>query len=264
MAGIPRSTYYYHIAQYDKADKYESVKTEICKIYHENRGRYGYRRILLVLRNRGFTINHKTVQRLMKALGVVCRVRMKKYKSYKGQVGAIAPNLLNRDFSASAPNKKWATDVTEFSIFGEKLYLSPLLDLYNGEIISYNLSRSPNFAQTVDMLKSAFAKIPDNTNLILHSDQGWQYQMKKYQQMLRKKGIRQSMSRKGNCLDNAIMENFFGHVKSELLYLMEFSSVEHFVTELTDYLDYYNHKRIKCKLKGLSPVVFRTKALEIA
>jgi len=189
---------------------------------------------------------------------------MKKYKSYKGQVGAIAPNLLNRDFSASAPNRKWVTDVTEFSIFGKKLYLSPILDLYNGEIISYNLSDSPNFAQTVDMLQTAFDKIPDNTNLILHSDQGWQYQMKKYQQMLRKKGIRQSMSRKGNCLDNAVMENFFGHVKSELLYLMVFSSVEHFIVELTDYLQYYNCKRIKIKLKGLSPVDFRTHAFDVA
>ena len=200
----------------------------------------------------------------MKAQELVCRVRMKKDKSYKGQVGAIAPNLLNRDFSSSAPNKKWVTDVTEFALFGEKLYLSPLLDLYNGEIISYNLSRSPNFAQTVDMLNSAFAKIPDDTNLILHSDQGWQYQMKKYQHMLAQKGIRQSMSRKGNCLDNAVMENFFGHVKSELLYLMEFESVEHFIAEIEDYLEYYNNRRIKAKLKGLSPVNFRTQAFSLA
>ena len=261
---MPRSSYYYYISLFEKADKYESLKAEIINIYHENKGRYGYRRIYLELRNRGFLINHKTVQRLMKSKGLICRVRMKKYRSYKGEVGKIAPNLLKRDFSASKPNEKWATDVTEFSIFGEKLYFSPILDLYNGEIISYNLSRSPNFAQTVDMLNRAFDEIPDNTNLILHSDQGWQYQMKKYQQMLSKKGIRQSMSRKGNCLDNAVVENFFGLLKSELLYLMEFSSVEHFIDELHDYLHYYNHKRIKVKLNGLSPVNFRTQAVGIA
>ena len=191
----------------------------------------------------------------MKELGLVCRVRMKKYKSYRGEAGNIAPNLLNRDFSASSPNEKWVTDVTEFSLFGEKLYFSPILDLYNGEIISYNLNRSPSFAQTVDMLNGAFERIPDNTNLILHSDQGWQYQ-----KMLALKGIRQSMSRKANCLDNAVMENFFGHLKSELLYLQNFVNIDQFIFELHDYIFYYNHLRIKDKLKGLSPVNFRTQA----
>ena len=140
MARIPRSTYYYHVSQFEKADKYELQKEEIRRIYHENKGRYGYRRILLVLRNKGIVINHKTVQRLMKTLGLACRVRIKKYKSYKGEVGKIAPNILNRDFSASRPNEKWVTDLTEFSLFGQKLYLSPIMDLYNGEIISYSLS----------------------------------------------------------------------------------------------------------------------------
>jgi len=260
VAGLPRSSYYYHVSQIEKADKYEALKSEISEIYHENKGRYGYRRILLTLRNRGRTINHKTVRKLMKVLGLVCRVRMKKYKSYRGQTGRIAPNLLERDFAAKQPNEKWVTDVTEFSLFGQKLYLSPILDLYNGEIISYNISNSPNFAQITDMLDQAFQRIPNDTNLIFHSDQGWQYQMKRYQHLLDKKGIRQSMSRKGNCLDNAVMENFFGLLKSELLYLMEFDSVEHFIDELIEYLEYYNHKRIKAKLKGLSPVVFRTQA----
>lgn len=152
---------------------------------------------------------------------------------------------------------KWVTDVTEFSLFGHKLYLSPILDLYNGEIISFNLSEHPNFQQTIDMLEKAFVKIPDGTKLILHSDQGWQYQMKHYQKILANKGIRQSMSRKGNCLDNAVMENFFGHLKSELLYLQDFESLEHFKYELYEYLDYYNNRRIKCKLGRLSPVQFR-------
>ena len=197
----------------------------------------------------------------MKVLQLTCRVRIKKYKAYKGEVGRIAPNLLNRDFSARNPNEKWVTDVTEFSLFGEKLYLSPILDLYNGEIVSYSLNRSPNFAQVLDMLDKAFEKIPDNTNLILHSDQGWQYQMKDYRQRLSIKGITQSMSRKANCLDNSVMENFFGLLKSELFYLQKFDCIEHFINELHDYIHYYNHQRIKLKLKGLSPVAFRLQSL---
>lgn len=136
-------------------------------------------------------------------MGIFCRVRMRKYNSYKGDVGKIATNILERDFKADKPNQKWVTDVTEFALFGIKLYLSPIIDLYNGEVVSYNLSRHTNIAQTTDMLEKAFAKISDNTNLILHSDQGWQYQHKQYQKMLVDKGIRQSMSRKGNCLDSA-------------------------------------------------------------
>jgi transposase InsO family protein len=246
------------VSQFEKSDKYETTKTKISEIYHEHKGRYGYRRIHMELRTCGIMINHKTVQRLMKELGLVCQVRMKKYKSYRGEVGNIAPNLLNRDFTAEKPNEKWVTDVTEFLLFGEKLYLSPILDLYNGEIISYNLSISPSFSQTVDMLNKAFEKIPDNTNLILHSDQGWQYQMKLFQKMLSGKGIRQSMSRKGNCLDNAVMENFFGHLKAELLYLQDFVDVPHFIRELHEYIFYYNYHRIKLKLNGMSPVLFRT------
>ena len=247
-----------------REDKYASVKEEIAAIYHENRGRYGYRRITAELRKRKFSVNHKTVQRLMKKLGLVCRVRMKKYRSYKGEVGRIAPNLLNRDFHAEKPNQKWGTDVTEFSLFGEKLYLSPILDLHSNDLVSYTISDRPVLSMVTTMLNEAFAKIPDGTNLILHSDQGWQYQHKQYQRMLREKGIRQSMSRKGNCLDNAVIENFFGLLKSELLYLQEFQSMEHFKQELVEYLDYYNNRRIKAKLKGLPPAIHRQQALSAA
>ncbi|MDF2536200.1 MAG: Integrase catalytic region [Bacillales bacterium] len=250
--------------QSNTPDKYEKFKESILKIYQENKGRYGYRRITLELKNLGFLINHKTVYRLMTTLGLKSMVRMKKYKSYKGEVGRVAPNLLERNFEATKPNEKWTTDVTEFSLFGTKLYLSPILDLFNGEIVSYNLSSSPNFKQTIDMLEDAFNKIPDNTNLILHSDQGWQYQMKRYQKRLSDKGIRQSMSRKGNCLDNAVMENFFGHLKSELLYLLEFKNINHFIDELHEYIYYYNHKRIKAKLKGMSPINYRIHSLRVA
>ena len=264
IAQLPRATFYYHLKKSAQPDKYKETKDIISAIYHETKGRYGYRRITAELRNRKIILNHKTVQRLMRELGLICRVRMKKYRSYRGEIGKIAPNLLNRDFKASRPNEKWVTDVTEFSLFGEKLYLSPILDLYSSDLVSYTISEHPVLGMVTSMLDMAFCAIPDNTKLILHSDQGWQYQHKQYQSMLRKKGVRQSMSRKGNCLDNAVMENFFGLLKSELLYLQTFDSMEHFKHELIDYLDYYNNKRIKEKLKGLPPALHRQQALSAA
>ena len=243
IAGVPRSTYYYYLKRMQQPDKYRIEKEEIMAIYHENQGRYGYRRITLEMHNRGYHINHKTVSRLMKVLGLKCQVRIKKYRSYKGEIGKIAPNLINRDFHAEAPNQKWTTDVTEFALFGRKLYLSPILDMYNGEIVSYNISEHPVLGQVLDMLDKAFVK---------------------YQNRLKEKGVIQSMSRKGNCLDNSIMENFFGLLKSELLYLREFESLEEFRDELEKYIDYYNNQRIKSKLKGLSPVQYRIQSLLVA
>ena len=200
----------------------------------------------------------------MRQHGIVCCVRMKKYKSYKGEVGRIAPNLLERNFEANKHNQKWVTDVTEFSLFGQKLYLSPILDLCSRDIVSYTIYDHPVLNMLTAMLDIAFKTIPDCPNLILHSDQGWHYQHKQYQRLLREKGIRQSMSRKGNCLDNAVIENFFGLLKSELLYLQKFNSMEHFKAELIDYLDYYNNHRIKAKLKGLPPAIHRQQALKAA
>lgn len=264
IAEIPRSTYYYYLRNINTPNKYAEIIKEIKSIYHANKGRYGYRRITLELRKLGYCVNHKTVQRLMNQEQLKCMVRIKRYRSYRGEQGRIAPNLINRDFKTDAPNKKWATDITEMQLFGRKMYLSPILDMYNGEIISFSISERPVLAQVMDMLDKAFAKIPDNTNLILHSDQGWQYQHKKYQKRLREKNIRQSMSRKGNCLDNAVMENFFGLMKSELLYLQKFDSYEHFRIELENYIEYYNNERIKEKLKGLSPVQYRMQSSLVA
>ena len=264
IAQLPRSTFYYHSKRQNKEDKYARAKAEIAIIYHENKGRYGYRRVTDELRNRGILLNHKTVQRLMKELGLICRVRMKKYRSYKGEQGKIAANELNREFRAEKPNQKWVTDVTEFRLFGQKLYLSPILDLCSGDIVTYTSSDSPNLLMVTTMLEQAFQKIPDNTGLLLHSDQGWHYQHKQYRKMLEEKGVKQSMSRKGNCYDNSVMENFFGHLKSELLYLQEFDSVEHFKAELIDYIDYYNNRRIKARLKGLPPALHRQQALSAA
>lgn len=261
---MARASFYYHKKQLQSPDKHEDLRNQIVAIYHTHKGRYGYRRITLELRNRTIIVNHKTVLRLMKQCGLKSLIRIKKYRSYKGSVGKIAPNILERNFISLVPNKKWATDVTEFALFGQKRYLSPILDLYNGEIISYTISSRPNLLMVTKMLSKALKGVKKNSGLILHSDQGWHYQHATYQQMLKKKGITQSMSRKANCLDNAVIENFFGLLKSELLYLCKFSSIESFEKELREYIYYYNNYRIKQKLKGLSPVQYRTQSLNIA
>lgn len=178
-------------------------------------------------------------------------------------MGKIAPNILDRNFTAEAPNEKWVTDITEFKLFGEKLYLSPVLDLFNGEIITYTIGSRPTYSLVSEMLDKALERLPLEHQLLMHSDQGWHYQMKQYRKNLESRGIVQSMSRKGNCYDNSVMENFFGIMKSEFLYLKEFKSVEHFKNELEKYIEYYNTKRIKAKLK-MSPVQYRTHFIQAA
>jgi transposase InsO family protein len=252
------------VKQFDKPDLDADLKLLIQSIYEEHQGRYGYRRIRDELVHRGHRVNHKKVLRIMKELGLKSVVRMKKYRSYKGTVGKIAPNVLDRNFLAEKPNEKWVTDITEFKLFGEKMYLSPILDLYNAEIITYTVGSRPTYSLVSEMLNKAFKRLSNEDELLLHSDQGWHYQMKHYRQALKEQAITQSMSRKGNCYDNAVMENFFGIMKSEFFYLREFESVDHFKQELARYMDYYNHKRIKSKLKGMSPVQYRAHAQQVA
>ena len=250
--------------QLEKPDKDNRLKAEIQSIFTEHKGNYGYRRIHLELRNRGFLVNHKRVQRLMNVLNLQARIRQKrKYSSHKGDIGKKADNLIQRRFEASKPMEKCYTDVTEFAIPAstQKLYLSPVLDGFNSEIVAYNLSTSPNLEQVKAMLDQAFTE-NHYTNTILHSDQGWQYQHQYYHRFLEDKGIQPSMSRKGNSPDNGMMESFFGILKSEMFYGYEktFQSLEQLEQAIVDYIDYYNNKRIKAKLKGLSPVQYRTKS----
>ena len=255
---MARSTYYYNIAHLESTDKYQAVRKRISEIFAQHNKRYGYRRVYIQLRNEGYAINHKTVQKLMQEMQLKSAVRRVRYRSYKGDVGRIATNILERDFTAQAPNRKWATDVTEFKIGDKKAYLSPILDMYNGEIISYTISDSPDLRMVMNMVNSAIRKVKPQEGLVLHSDQGWHYQHTQYQLALKRNGIVQSMSRKGNCLDNAMMENFFGIMKSELLYLQEFKDMDNFKQELKRYIHYYNNDRIKLRLKGKSPVQYRT------
>ena len=260
ISGLAKAVYYYTLSKKDKDDKNKEIIDKIKEIFINNKERYGYRRITLELRNQGYNVNHKKVYRIMIKLGLKPLKRNKrKYSSYKGTVGKIADNLIERDFNAEKPNQKWYTDVTEFNLRGEKCYLSPILDGFNGEVISYNTSKSPNLEQINDMLNKAFDKNNNLEGLIFHSDQGWQYQHKSYQQRLKNNGIKQSMSRKGNSMDNGMMENFFGILKTEMFYDQEdnYETLDDLIKAIDDYIYYYNYDRIKVKLKGLSPVNYR-------
>ena len=266
ISKLAKSVYYYTLAKENKDDKNKEIIEKIREIFINNKERYGYRRITLELKNQNYNVNHKKVYRIMVKLGLKPLKRNKrKYSSYKGTVGKIADNIIKRNFTASKPNEKWYTDVTEFNLRGEKCYLSPILDGFNGEIISYNTSKSPNLAQIDDMLNKAFKKVENLEGLIFHSDQGWQYQHQSYQQRLKNNGIKQSMSRKGNSMDNGMMENFFGLLKTEMFYDQEncYETLDDLIKAIDDYIYYYNYDRIKEKLKGLSPVNYRLQSISI-
>lgn len=254
IRGMARSTFYYHTR--NCGDKYRDIRKDIYRRFLHHRKRYGYRRICEEMRSDGIVINHKTVAMLMRMMGLRAERRRKRYRSFKGEVGRIAPNLLDRDFSATAPNQKWTTDVTQIHIGGQRMYLSPILDMWDGSVISYSLSSVPGLEMISSMLDKAFRKHKDVSGLVMHSDQGWQYQHRMYQKALQSHGIIQSMSRRGNCLDNAMMESFFALMKNELLYANEYESVEEFKRDLRIYIRYYNEERIKLRL-GMSPAQYR-------
>ena len=260
-SGLSRSTFYYQAKVLEAGDKHASLKSRIKAAYERHKGRYGYRRITCELRQGGQTVNHKTVQRLMNSLGLKSLVRPKRYRSYQGEL-APSPNLLARQFSAARPNEKWVTDVTEFNVRGAKLYLSPVMDLYNGEIVAFEMQERPLYSLVGNMLKKALSKLQGRRAApLLHSDQGWHYQMPAYRKQLSENGLTQSMSRKGNCLDNAAMESFFGTLKSEFFYLNKFVDIAALKSGLRRYIRYYNHQRIRLKLNGSSPVQYRMRSV---
>ncbi|ESY08229.1 integrase [Mesorhizobium sp. LNJC399B00] len=263
LAKLARSTFYYRQKAAKRSDRHAALKAAIKAIFDSHKGRYGYRRVTAQLHRLGRRVNHKTVQSLMAGMGLKSLVRPKKYRSYRGEAGRTAPDLLQRKFGADRANRKWVTDVTEFSLAGDKLYLSPVMDLYNGEIVAFETARRPRFKLVDNMLTKALARLGEDERPILHSDQGWQYQMSAFQRRLEARGLQQSMSRKGNCLDNAPMESFFAILKSELFHPGTFDTVQSLDDAITDYIDYYNHRRIKLKLKGLAPVQYRNQPLNL-
>ncbi|MFR7630200.1 MAG: IS3 family transposase [Lachnospira eligens] len=257
---MARSTYYFELSRNDVvAERNQEILEEIKSVFVENKRRYGVRRVHRELINRGYQVNHKRVQRLMHEAGLAGKRPKEKYHSYKGEVGKIADNIIDRDFSTTAPLQKWTTDVSQFNFSWGKCYISPVLDMNTNEIISYDLSMSPNLEQIERMLNKAFEKFPSLEGLIFHSDQGWQYQHAYFRNTLQEHGIIQSMSRKGNCYDNCIMETFFGRLKNEMYYGYEkdYSSFEEFSQAVEEYIDYYNNKRIQVKTKWMPPVQYR-------
>jgi putative transposase len=259
VASLSKSTYYFEIHNVDLDENNKELMDEIQSIFSKNKSRYGVRRVYHELINRGFKVNHKKVQRLMNKMGLKGIRPKEKYHSYIGEVGLVAKNLIHRDFKANKPDEKWSTDVSQFNCSFGKCYLSPIIDMFTGEVISWDLSLSPNFEQTIKMLNQAFEKHPNLEGLIFHSDQGWQYQMKQYSIFLKNKGIKQSMSRKGNCYDNCIIESFFGKMKNEMFYgyEREYKTFDEFKQAVSKYIDYYNNERIQSKTKWMPPSKFR-------
>ena len=258
--GLSKSTYYYELSKVDAvALRNQELIAEIKEIFEHHKGRYGVRRVHQELVNRGYNVNHKRVQRLMHSMSLFGKRPKEKYHSYKGEVGKVADNIINRDFSTTAPLQKWTTDVSQFNFSWGKCYISPILDMNTNEIIAYDLALHPNLEQIQRMLDNAFEKFPSVDGLIFHSDQGWQYQHEYFRNKLKEHKIIQSMSRKGNCYDNCIMETFFGRLKNELYYGYEndYDSFEAFSIAIDEYINYYNNERIQAKTKWMPPVKYR-------
>lgn len=263
-AGLARSTFFYHQARMDREDPHADLKKAVTEAFTQARSRYGHRRVHATLLHQGWRVAKKTVLKLMRVLGLVCKVRRRRsYLSWKGQVGAIAGNVLNRQFTAPAPNTKWVTDVTEFRVGVSKIYLSPVIDLFDRSVVAYSWGPSPSVRLTNSSLRKAIATLKTGQTPLVHSDQGFQYQHSSWRTLLTKAHLQQSMSRRATCLDNAVAENFFSHLKEELFNHNRFDTVEDFTTALDDYLDWYNTTRISTTLHGLSPVEYRAQALTV-
>lgn len=260
---LKRSTYYY-LASHERPDRYSDVRPLVREAFSRTPNGMGYRQVQIILRNeQGLAISGKTVLRLMREEGCICKIRRRRYNSYKGEVGKAAKNILDRAFRADAPLEKLVTDVTEFRVAGEKAYLSPVMDLYNNEILAWSITKSPNMAQVNEMMKKLELRL-DGAKPLLHSDQGWQYQQRSYQEQLERLGITQSMSRKATCLDNACMEGFFGHLKDEFYRGRNFESFDVFKAELEEYIEYWNNERYQKGLKGMTPVQYRGHSIRAA
>lgn len=263
---MSKSTYEYNRKRLETPESQENqrIREEIKAIWLRSGKRYGYRKIAIVLRSEyGETVNHKKVLRIMNEEGIraVLCGHEKKYSSYRGGVGKTAPNIIRRDFHAFASLQKAGTDVTEMKFGFGKVYFSPIIDFYNDEILAYSISLSPNMKMIDDMLSMLYERFPHTYNMVLHSDQGWQYQMKSYQDSLKSHGIIQSMSRKGNCLDNSKTENLFSKMKKEMYYghekdFHDFAEVQKAIAE---YVRWYNEERVVTRLAG-APVSHRSLA----
>lgn len=266
---FPKSTYMYWQKRFDKENPDMELEERILAIRKEHEN-YGHKRIKVELRNMGYTINKKKIQRIIRKLRIQVTAfsrRSKKYSSYKGKVGKVAKNKLNRRFSTNIVHQKITTDTSEFKYFEidtkgkwqvQKLYIDPFMDLYNREIITYEISVRPNAVSIMKALKKAIEVTKGcKYRRTFHSDQGWAYQMIDYRKELKENKIFQSMSRTGNCWDNAPMESFFGTLKQEIYYGKIYHSFDELKAAIEGYIDYYNKERIKEKLNWMSPIEYR-------
>jgi putative transposase len=265
ILGVSRSGYYRYVNRQNQ-DRDQETKERIKAIYDQRKGTYGYRRIEDELEHQyGEKVNHKKVSRLMQELGLKAVIRRKRnyrspYQTAEND-GRIAANLLKRDFTADKPNQKWVTDVTQYRVGDERLYLSAIKDLCSNEIIAYHMSKRNDNELVLETFKSAFETQKDATGkiagLIVHSDQGFQYTSHAYHNMLPTVGAQISMSRRGNCLDNAAMESFFSHLKAEALYPYHIRCLEEAQRRIEEFIHFYNHERRQRKLNKLTPVEYR-------
>lgn len=266
---MPKATYMYWKKRLDRDNPNAELESKMLEI-HATHKDYGYRRMKAELHNQGYLVNKKKVQKLMQKLNLQVTSftrKSRKYSSYRGKVGEIAPNRIRRRFHTNIPHQKITTDTTEFKYYEiddkghmtmKKLYLDPFMDMCNGEIISFGIDKRPSAQSVMKALEEAISATKDCPyRITFHSDQGWAYQMKSYSHRLKEERIFQSMSRKGNCYDNAIMENFFGLLKQEIYYGVVYYSFEELKDAIEKYIKYYNEKRIKEKLGWLSPVQYR-------
>nr|WP_243652975.1 IS3 family transposase [Tumebacillus sp. BK434] len=262
LAGVSRSGFYKWLRRQETESTKQSqdnlLKRLIKECHREVRGIYGYYRVRAWLRKRhGIIVNHKRVYRLMKELNVQAKIRRK--KRFFGKVEhEVAPNHLKRQFEALMPNQKWATDVTYLQFNNQTLYLSAIYDMFNNEVVAYRIGQKNDLKLVLHTVHQANKK-RDVTGVLLHSDQGFQYTSRQYKNLLNQYHITQSMSRKGNCLDNACIENFFGHLKAELMYINKFKTKAEVVQAVQAYIRFYNEDRIQRKLNDLSPIEYRDK-----
>jgi putative transposase len=264
IAEVSKSGYYKWLKRQEspstKQLENQEIKGKIMECHKNLKGIYGYRRVQVWLKLiYNLHLNHKRIQRLMGELGIKAVIRKKRPYYGKKEAYVISDNHLNRDFKASKPNEKWVTDITYLIFNGQKLYLSAIKDLYNNEIVAYEISRRNDLKLVIDTLKKARKK-RNVKGVLLHSDQGFQYTSRQYNQLLNKYQIKASMSRKGNCWDNACMENFFSHLKSECFNLYSFRTADEVKFAIHQYLRFYNHQRFQKKLNNLSPYKYRTQA----
>jgi putative transposase len=261
---LNRSSYYKWLRRDPSIQeaKDKELIEQICMLYQESNGIFGYRRMQLNLERRFQTCcNKKRVYRIMQAIGMKSVIRRKRPNYVKSTPEVTAENILNRQFIAESPNEKWLTDVTEFKYAGsEKLYLSAILDLKDKSIISYALGRSNNNKLAFDTFDAAIQKYP-NAKPLFHSDRGFQYTSKIFRAKLDAQGIVQSMSRVGRCIDNGPMEAFWGTLKAEMYYLYRFPDFESLKAAIENYITFYNSARYQEKLGGLAPLEFRSMLL---